>query len=376
VYPSDIAATIEALEKALAGLRSTGPSGTADNSIAAQAEASDDERTPMIWIAQPVRHHQKFRVWFKPIEGPKTYKTFLTEGEALAFIAKTRKVKGTTAKELVASYIASRQDLTESSRKTLAFRLGAMITTNKPIEGYPFQKRWNALTQSVDSRHGIRSALRRYLAWCVKAGHLEKPPALDLEIVGRKRTGKEQLRLDEAKSLFDDIGNSDSLMAVTAIVLGLRPGELVALRPRDLDADGTLLHVPGTKTVAAKRTVEVAASLRPHLLALQAQRGEYLFSLPAERERTSADTQRARVDAFRRRFAATLKRHGLPKVLPHSLRGLHATLATAAGATAHSVAQQLGHVSPALAKRHYIAPGTPETANSNAAQSRLAAPAR
>ena len=42
----------------------------------------------------------------------------------------------------------------------------------------------------------------------------------------------------------------------------------------------------------------------------------------------------------------------MPRVCPHSLRGLNATLALAAGVALHSVAA-LGHASFAMTARHY-----------------------
>jgi integrase len=48
---------------------------------------------------------------------------------------------------------------------------------------------------------------------------------------------------------------------------------------------------------------------------------------------------------------------GVPRVCTHSLRGLHATLATEAGATSHAVAGALGHTSPAVTHAHYIERG-------------------
>jgi len=44
---------------------------------------------------------------------------------------------------------------------------------------------------------------------------------------------------------------------------------------------------------------------------------------------------------------------GLPTVCPHSLRGLNATLALDAGATAQHVAAALGHASFTTTARHY-----------------------
>jgi integrase len=47
---------------------------------------------------------------------------------------------------------------------------------------------------------------------------------------------------------------------------------------------------------------------------------------------------------------------GVPVVCPHSLRGLHSTLAVSQGASARFVADALGHGSDAITKRHYIDP--------------------
>ena len=44
---------------------------------------------------------------------------------------------------------------------------------------------------------------------------------------------------------------------------------------------------------------------------------------------------------------------GVPPVCPHSLRGLHATLAIEEGATSDAVARALGHTSFAMTAKHY-----------------------
>ncbi|HEX3679243.1 MAG TPA: hypothetical protein VHU90_05950 [Galbitalea sp.] len=50
--------------------------------------------------------------------------------------------------------------------------------------------------------------------------------------------------------------------------------------------------------------------------------------------------------------------------MPHSLRGLHATLASGFGATSHAVAAALGHTSFAVTARHYVDRDTLERARS------------
>ncbi len=48
----------------------------------------------------------------------------------------------------------------------------------------------------------------------------------------------------------------------------------------------------------------------------------------------------------------------IPRVCVHSLRGLHATLATEAGVSSHAVASALGHTSAVVTHAHYVQPGT------------------
>ena len=47
----------------------------------------------------------------------------------------------------------------------------------------------------------------------------------------------------------------------------------------------------------------------------------------------------------------------VPRVYLHSLRGLHATLATEAGVSSHAVANALGHSPPSVPHAHYVQPG-------------------
>ena len=50
----------------------------------------------------------------------------------------------------------------------------------------------------------------------------------------------------------------------------------------------------------------------------------------------------------------------MPVVTAHGLRGTHASLARAAGATGHLVAQQLGHSNEKVTRDNYVAPGLDE----------------
>jgi integrase len=113
--------------------------------------------------------------------------------------------------------------------------------------------------------------------------------------------------------------------------------------------------VEAGKTEAARRRVEVAEELRPHLLAIAAegQSLDYLFLLRPQRQR-AGNNPKAPTDALLRRVRSLCLAAGVSKVCAHSMRGLDSTLATAAGTTGHSVARALGHTSFAVTKRHYV----------------------
>ena len=96
--------------------------------------------------------------------------------------------------------------------------------------------------------------------------------------------------------------------------LGLRQGEVSARIVRDVDGDGRILHIPFGKTDSSRRRLKVPDWLRPMLRELVVDKAP---------------------------------------LCPHSLRGLHATLAIEEGATSESVARALGHTSFAMTAKHY-----------------------
>jgi integrase len=185
--------------------------------------------------------------------------------------------------------------------------------------------------------------------------------------MGRRKRGKEQLRIDEARTFLATCeacasgGDEGAIAAMTALLLGLRASEVSERVVRDLDDDGRILWVPFSKTEAGKRTLEVPANLRPHLKRLTKGKA------PADRLFTEKDRDWVRYHV--QRMCGLAK---VPVVTTHSLRGLHATLAIKHGSTGHVVASALGHTSfDGMTKRHYVQPGTTEDATSQRVQSML-----
>jgi integrase len=132
----------------------------------------------------------------------------------------------------------------------------------------------------------------------------------------------------------------------------------MTLRCRDLDDNGRLLWVAseGGKTAAAERQQEIPDELRPHLKRIVQDRppDAWLFDFEPDRKRRTTNLYKSRRDALLRRVRSLCKAAGVPEVVSHSMRGLHAKLATESGVTSHAVAAALGHTSFAVTARHYV----------------------
>ena len=120
------------------------------------------------------------------------------------------------------------------------------------------------------------------------------------------------------------------------------------LRVRDLDDEGRMLWVDGTKTERARRHLEVPASLQPFLR--QAAHGRFGDAFLFGESRNGGPRSR---HVLHQRVKALCKSAGVTRVCPHSLRGLWATLQARAGADPNAIARSLGHGSFEITRRHY-----------------------
>lgn len=204
-----------------------------------------------------------------------------------------------------------------------------------------------------DSHHLLLRRIKHFYKWAISRQYVQTNPFAEVRPIGRPRRGKQQLRIDEARKLVTaamerakalDVGCAAALMQ---IFLGLRPTEAMVRVVRDLDDEGRILWVPFGKTNNAKRRLQIPDALREILLAHARDKPAEapLLGPPGEGFHTR--------DALRHRLNQLCEQLGLPRVCPHSLRGLNATLALDAGATAHHVAAALGHASFATTARHY-----------------------
>ena len=211
---------------------------------------------------------------------------------------------------------------------------------------------------AVATHRMVLKATKAFSRWCKRRGYLRDDPFADVAPVGRVNTGKKQLRLDEARRLVTvalegaHAGDRDAIGVLLMLLLGLRSGEFLARVAADVDDEGRVLWIPHGKTANARRRLAVPDVLQPLLRNLASGLGpeDWLFGA-----KTNGDHRGSNVARFAlRRYC---KRAGITQVCPHSLRGLHATLAITAGATSHAVASALGHGSFAITARHYVDPG-------------------
>jgi integrase len=205
---------------------------------------------------------------------------------------------------------------------------------------------------SVDTHRAMLAEARMLVKFAIGKRWLKASPLDGVEGLGKRRHGKPQLRIDEARKWtataigLADNGDVGAVVALVALLLGMRASEIVSRVVRDLDDDGRLLWIPDSKTEAGKRTLRIPEVLQPYLERLAANRAaDALIFGSHDRDWPRACVQRI------------CKLAGVPVVGAHSMRGLHATLAMDAGITGAVVAASLGHEHISTTTRSYAKAG-------------------
>lgn len=225
-----------------------------------------------------------------------------------------------------------------------------------------------------DTHRGALARVKAFLEWCRQAprGWIKENPFAEVRGVGKlrprgKSLGKSgnELRVKGAREWYAKAlalaadGDQGAIAGLTALLLGMRAGEIVSRRVRDLDEDaapGDLLWIPCSKTAAGRRTLEVPDVLRPHLLACaEGKAGDrHIFELAVGQPHDNG--------WIRRQVHRICKAAGVPVVTAHAMRGLLATLASERGMAGHLIAATLGHESyENMTRKAYAAPGSHET---------------
>jgi integrase len=217
--------------------------------------------------------------------------------------------------------------------------------------------------------------LGQVLDLAVEYGHLPANPARGQR--RKLRTAKPQRSyLDTAAqiaALLDAAGQLDReaqqgrrhvhrrAMLATLTFAGLRLGELLSLRWRDVDLGSGWIRVGEAKTDAGTRRVKMRGALRDELAGLKAREGGapsvLVFATASGRAHSPSNVRNRVLAKAVERANKRLAEAGeapLPQELtPHSLRRTFASLLYAIGEVAPVVMQEMGHTHPALALRIY-----------------------
>lgn len=287
-------------------------------------------------------------------------------------LANLEDFSGKTVGEAVAEFLAGKKDSGCKLRSILFYteRLKFLPPSEPLLEitAERAEKLYRAQTEklSAATHHKELRTAKALFAYCVRQRYITVNPFQDIRPIGRAKVGKLQLRRDEARKLSTVLlhhaakGDRSALALAVQLLLGLRSAEVLNLRKRDLDADGTILVVDGTKTKNARRLLLIESPIVRELLARRVLdlRPESLIFAEDHRQ-TPLHT-----DHLFKKLHKFCKLAEVPEVCPHSLRGLHSSLAVEGGATSGVVAAALGHGNDAVTLKHYIAPGAMDSARS------------
>jgi integrase len=212
--------------------------------------------------------------------------------------------------------------------------------------------------------HSILKPLSRVFAHAQRGGLIAVNPISQLERRERPRTGRCEQRIlnrDEIGRLLEAAAPRYRTLLATAILSGLRQGELLGLRWRDIDLTDEVIHVRSAldrqrrdkppKTERAVRDVVLMPGLARLLEAHRKQSmfkaaGDYVFA-------TQLGTPLHWANVSKRALKPALKKAGIQPIRWHDLRHTFASVLIAGGANVVFVSHQLGHSSTDITLRVY-----------------------
>ncbi len=196
--------------------------------------------------------------------------------------------------------------------------------------------------------------LQRILADAVRDNLIAKNPAAGVKLPRTSRKRPVYLTHQQVAALAAASGEYEGLVLFLAYT-GLRWGEAVGLRVNDLDMlrrratisqnavqSGRTIHVGAPKS-HKQRTVPLPAFLLPYLASQceEKPRDALLWS-------SDDGTHLRRPHPTSGWFAKAVSASRVPRVTPHDLRHVAASLAVSAGANVKAVQKMLGHASAAM----------------------------
>jgi len=224
------------------------------------------------------------------------------------------------------------------------------------------QRLCSSLQQEGHHRTALKAfrALSQALALAVRWGWLGHNPCKRLDPPRYRPERKAVWSPDQLRAFLE--GTRDHWLHpfwMVAVCSGCRPGELLALEWGDVDFGEGALHITKSaqrvvstpKTRSGVRRITMPAEAMAALCRQAAWRlaqgsgGDLVFS-----GKRGGSLSASTVEGAMYREVCRL---GLPRLTPHGLRHLHASLLLAEGVPVPEVARRLGHASPSITMAVY-----------------------
>lgn len=212
----------------------------------------------------------------------------------------------------------------------------------------------NRSATTVKRAYGVLSSI---LDDAVDDRRIIANPAKGVKTKRKVMRGRVYLNHRQVDRLAQEAGDSSGVVLVLAYT-GIRWGEMIALRVRDVDTTrrrlsiernavevGTEIHI-GTPKNHERRSVPYIQMLDPLFEKACANKPPEALLFPGP---DGELRRRTRTDGLSGGwFAGAVRRAGIPRVTPHDLRHTAASLAISSGANAKAVQRMLGHKSAAM----------------------------
>jgi len=218
----------------------------------------------------------------------------------------------------------------------------------------------------------LHRILHRALGDAVRWGLVSRNVCDLVDAPRAQRKEMQALSADEARELIRAVdGDPNEALYVLAVTVGMRQGELLALRWADIDFDTSTVQVRRTtrrvkgqgyvdsepKTASGRRNITLShtaiEALRQHRARQVEQRLAAAYWEDHDSVFTNEIGRTFDVRSLRRGFQTVLRRAGLPALRFHDLRHSAASLLLAQGVNAKVVQEMLGHSAVAFTLQVY-----------------------
>lgn len=329
------------------------------------------------YVCGPYRHGSKWRLLIRTSRSGGRYQGFDRTFESVE-AARTFKREyerqvasaGRTIQDAVDAFVrhCERRGNKKGTITTLKAQLGLMFPVGSlsllDVTRARAKELYNSLVDTgvaVDTHRGALSRSRSLFKFCKGEGWIKSNPFEDIEGVGRRKKGKQQLTYNETVA-FEDVcyktwvetKDRSAIAGLLALMFSMRASEVSQLRAIDIDNNGRILRIGEVeaKTDESRRMARVPPRYRPVLLELAASPAlpdGRLFSLERGAKKNKPADRHWVLRAVRRMMKAA----GVRVITAHGLRGTSATIGTAHSG-ADTMSKALGHTTVGMTKAHYI----------------------